>query len=149
MDTAERRSHTAYACFAAVAPAATKHRVVKSLVGRGFSALWYTSLVAPVAQTNMHRQWHRRDGTSWASPRRFLSFLVALGYALSFPSSLALQQFAKPRMARVAATAVFVNPQTILITSLVVSELCCKVASRFLGLGGTLWRVCRRIAHLD
>jgi hypothetical protein len=117
---------------ASVARAANLGRPFLSAAGAGITALWYAAVVLPEAQTVLHRQRERKDGVTWSQPRRFVPFLAAVGYLASLPAAVALRVLPHCAAAsRVASAATFVNPPTLLILSVILSEVVTGVAARF------------------
>jgi hypothetical protein len=85
-------------------------------------AAWYAAVILPEAQTVLHRQTHRKD-VSRRSVRRVVPFVAALCYLGSLPTAVALRWFNRRKAAVLALSAVFVNPPTLLIVSVIVSEI--------------------------
>jgi hypothetical protein len=107
------------------------------------AAAWYSVVVLPEAQTVLHRQWHRTDLPPHA-PARALPFLSALFYASCLPLAVVLRAAGARAASSVALAAVAVNPPTVLVASVVASEIVCKVGHALRGAMRAAWRALRR-----
>lgn len=99
----------------------TRIRTASITAGRAaLLGTWYGIVVAPDAQTFLHRAINSRKGSLplriWDGTRSLLQFA-------SLPVAVASTAVGRTRLARVASLSVFVNPPTVLITALIVHDV--------------------------
>lgn len=95
---------------------------VRRGLGPGLALAWYVAVVLPEAQTVFHRQMHRKDAP-WTTPNRSLTFVAALSYCASLPGAAVMRLLRYRKAATLFSTALFVNPPTLLILSVALSEV--------------------------
>lgn len=130
----------------ALSPRATSARCL-GLVGTAFIApdggraniaaktaatLWYL-LVLPDAQTRLHRQLHRKR-VPWYAPSRLLGIAVAATNIVTMPLSWALLVAGKKNASRIAALGVLVNPPSLTLSTLLVTEITTALVKKIFGI---------------
>jgi hypothetical protein len=118
-------------------------RLARPAASLSLAAAWYSIVVLPEAQTMLHRQWHRTDVPAHV-PNRAIPFVTAIFYAASLPLAVTLRAAGAAGASRLAMSALVLNPPTLLLASVIASEIMGRTAKFVRGAFGTLWRTVRR-----
>lgn len=99
-----------------------------NIAAKTLATLWYL-LILPDAQTRFNREIHRKR-MPWYAPTRVFGLMLAASNIVTMPLSWALLFAGKRNASRISAAGVLVNPPTITLTLLLVTELTSAIINR-------------------
>lgn len=92
-----------------------------NIAAKTLATLWYV-LIVPDAQSRLHRHIHHKR-MPWYAPSRIFGIVLAAANIVTMPLSWGLLFAGKKNASRLAALGVLLNPPSIQLTTLLVSEL--------------------------
>lgn len=99
-----------------------------NIAAKTLATLWYL-LVLPDAQTRLHRQIHRKR-LPWYAPGRVIGAAVAAANIITMPLSWAFLFAGKRNASRLACLGVLLNPPSIQLSILLVSEITSAIINK-------------------
>lgn len=103
-----------------------------NIAAKTLATLWYL-LVLPDAQNRLHRQLHRKR-VPWYSPSRLFGIGLAAANIVTMPLSWAFLIAGRRNASRLAALSVLLNPPSIALSVLLVSEVTTALISKSCGI---------------